>query len=113
MLAITFTQEERAMLGGWIGRERGYLLSCKVLSGYAVIPGVTGTADSIDNDLDFINRIRSSIRDQEKVTMLSGEDADWLLQMAQANRFPDKAAFWNAVEKKLQGAMLGEGKSGD
>lgn len=106
MLQVQFTHEERSQLGGWARREDHYLLAMRSMARMIVAPKVSGTLDSIHNDYDFIDRIRSSIHDHNDITILSEEDADHLLLIAQANRLPDKTMFWKSVEKKLQEASL-------
>lgn len=102
MLAIEFTDEERAMLGGWLTREMGHLRCIRVLLRDVVMPRVTGTEEAIKDDFDYINRIKSSIREKEAVTYLDDEDAEQLLAIAQANRYDDRATFWKAIERKIQ-----------
>jgi len=112
MLAIEFTYEERSMLGGWLSRELGFQRAIKALLSQVITPKVTDTTTAISQDLDFISRVKSSIRvdvvaQDGKKTILSEEDADLLLLIAQANTYDNRRQFWSDVERKIQEAQLG------
>lgn len=105
MITISLTNEQRMMLAAWIRREKDYCLSVKCIAGHIVTPRVTGTSDSITDDLDFIYRVKKAVESRDSEVSLAEEDADRLLACAQANRFQDKEVFWNAIEEMLQALL--------
>ena len=109
MLALPLTYSDRSQLGGWLRREKDYLLTIQSTCLRIVTPNVTGATDCISNDLDFVNRLKSAIRDQDGPVMLSEDDAETLLSVGHANRVVDKAAFWESIVRKIQEVQHAQG----
>jgi len=105
MITIPLTSEQRTMLAAWIRREKDYGLSIKCIASHLVTPRVTGTYDSISDDLDFIHRVKQAVESRDLEVSLAEEDGDRLLACAQANRFQDKEVFWNAIVETLQALL--------
>lgn len=105
MISLSLTNEHRIMLAAWIRREKDHCLSVKCMAGQIITPRISGTSDSIADDMDFIYRVKQAVESRDVEVTLAEEDADKLLACAQANRYQDKEVFWNAIEEKLQAVL--------
>jgi len=105
VITISLTNEQRMMLSAWIRREKDYGLSLKCIAGHLITPRITGTYDSISEDLDFVYRVKQAVESRDLEISLAEDDADRLLACAQANRFQDKEVFWKAIEETLQALL--------
>jgi hypothetical protein len=99
-LKLELNEEQRRMLAGWLIREKDHLLSIKAMAGDILVPIVTGTFDCIQENLDFVHRLRQAINQSEVV--ISDSDVGLLIEIAQSNRLPQFQAFWNGVSEALQ-----------
>ncbi len=101
MPTVQLTSELKAQLIGWLNREKDYLLSIDAIAKRIIIPSVTGTLKLIETDLDYVLRLRRSLREQELDVELSVEDIETLVDVALANQYENRKGFWKAVRQAV------------
>jgi len=98
---VTLTSDLKAQLIGWLNREKDYLLSIASMGEAVILPGVTGTLECIKNDLEYVNRLRRVLRENELSVDLTTEDIEVLADVARANRYENRREFWGEITKVL------------
>lgn len=100
MAQINFTNDLKMQLRGWLNREKDYILSIDAMAGRVLVPRVTGTIDVIKSDLDFVFRLRDSLR-EDGPTEMSSSDVETLIDVAEANPYDNRVAMWKGVTAAL------------
>ncbi len=90
-------ENQKRQLAGWLRWEKDYLLSIRSMARCILIPTVSGSLEIISNDLDVANRMRFALRPDGDPDFLR-EDCETVLEVANHNRYPDKAEFWNEMK---------------
>jgi hypothetical protein len=109
MITIDFSPDERAMFTAWVRREKDRLLSIRALAREILIPQVTGTLESISEDLDFSYRLKNAVEAKRDAPLvLAEDDVDRLLGCAQANQYADRSEFWASVESRIKAVLVEE-----
>ena len=101
MPKIQLTNDLKAQLIGWLNREKDHLLSIKAMAERIIIPGVTGSLNLIQADLDYVVRLRRLLREHDLEIDLSPEDTETLVDIAVANQYENRRGFWGAVKEAI------------
>ena len=111
MPQILLTTDQRAQLGGFLNREKDFLMSISAMADRIVTPGVTGTIELIRNDYEFVERLRKSLRNVRsgnpalaEIVYLSEADLDTLANIDASNKFADRAPFWRSITEAVEKA---------
>jgi hypothetical protein len=101
MPQFTFSTEQKAQMIGWLNREKDHLLSITSMAERIILPRVSGTLDCARNDLECVNRLRSTFRDDTLEIELSDQDVETLIDIASTNQYADRVSFWKSITKTL------------
>lgn len=101
MTQITLTNDQKAQLIGWLNREKDYLLSIVAMSDRILLPRVSGGLDVVKNDLDYVTRLRETLRNSDLELELTIEDIEILSDVAAKNPYPNRRDFWTSITKVL------------
>lgn len=116
MPQITFTDDQKRQLVGWLNNEKDYLLSATTMSERILIPRVTGTLELLLSDLEFVRRLRRTIKgyDENGVPTrapddkveLSYQDTETLVDIARSNRYENREVFWRSIIESIEGTKV-------
>lgn len=102
-MIVPLSKEQKQQLGGWLTREKDYLLSIQSMCKAIVFPGVTGLLELATNDLDTVYRLRTALRTEGDPDLML-EDVEVLIEIAAGNKFPDKKEFWQGIQAAISAA---------
>ena len=75
------------------------------MSERVILPRVTGTLELAKNDLEFLTRLRNTLRNSDLTVQLSTEDIETIAEVAGKNQWENRKEFWLSIER-LAGAAL-------
>jgi hypothetical protein len=99
MPQLDFSKDQKSQLAGWLNREKDYLLSVRSMATQILTPEITGTLELIKQDLEFVVRVRSAIRDtdNDEPIELSEQDSETLIDIGRGNKYANRAEFWRGI----------------
>lgn len=105
---VSFTDDQKSQLVGWLNREKDHLLSIKSMAEKIILPGVTGTLELIKQDLDFVVRVRTAIRtvDRDAPIDLSLQDREALVDVARSNTYANRESFWKGIIDAIETSYI-------
>ena len=101
MTQITLTNDQKAQLMGWLKREKDYLLSIVSMSERILLPRVSGALEFVKNDLDYVSRLRDTLRNSGLELELTIEDIEILADVAAKNPYDNRRDFWTSISRAL------------
>jgi len=104
MPTINFTDAQRAQLIGWLNREKDFLLSIESLSRRVLLPKATGSISLIGADLQLCIDLRDKLRSSEELVVLTDDECEALLAVAESNEYEDRRELWEGVSQVIREA---------
>lgn len=97
MPRIHLTNDQKAQLVGFLNREHDFSIALKCMAERCIVPTATGTYELLRNDYEWLVRVRETVKFSKDDPDLSEQDIETLVDVARANSYSDRKAFWGSI----------------